>query len=78
MQVHLHLAIAHQGCTLLEYIPWLRECFEEPASVREGWFAMPEAPGAGTTIRLTALERLQPKSGMKMRVLRAYPGGGTR
>lgn len=57
MQVHLHLSIAHQACKLLEYIPWLRECFEEPATVKDGWFMTPETPGAGTTIRSTALER---------------------
>lgn len=57
MQVHLHLAIAHPACNLLEYIPWLRECFEEPATVREGQFVVPERPGAGTEIRLAALER---------------------
>ncbi len=57
MQVHLHLAIAHPACKLLEYIPWLRECFEEPATVRDGWFIIPETPGAGTTLRSAALER---------------------
>jgi L-alanine-DL-glutamate epimerase-like enolase superfamily enzyme len=57
MQVHLHLSIAHPACKLLEYIPWLRECFEEPATVKDGWFVVPETPGAGTTIRSTALER---------------------
>lgn len=38
MQVHLHLSIAHPACKLLEYVPWLRECFEEPASVKDGYF----------------------------------------
>jgi len=57
MQVHLHLAIAHRACRILEYIPWLRECFAEPASVRDGFFLAPEAPGAGTTLRPDARER---------------------
>jgi L-alanine-DL-glutamate epimerase-like enolase superfamily enzyme len=57
MQVHLHLAIAHPSCQLLEYIPWLRECFEEPVSVKDGYFLVPEAPGAGTTLCSTALAR---------------------
>jgi len=56
MQVHLHLAIAHPACTLLEYIPWMRQCFKEPASVEGGFFSVPEAPGAGTTILSTTLE----------------------
>jgi L-alanine-DL-glutamate epimerase-like enolase superfamily enzyme len=57
MQVHIHLAIAHPACHLLEYIPWLRECFEEPVSVRDGHFLVPETPGAGTTICSAALVR---------------------
>ena len=51
MQVHLHLAIAHPSTTVLEYIPWLRECFTEPATVRDGYFVVPESAGAGTTLR---------------------------
>lgn len=57
MQVHLHLAVAHPACTLLEYIPWLRDCFEEPATVQNGHFVVPSRPGAGTTLRSEALGR---------------------
>ena len=57
MQVHLHLSIAHRACGMLEYIPWLRECFAEPATVRDGRFLIPVQPGAGTTILPEALER---------------------
>jgi L-alanine-DL-glutamate epimerase-like enolase superfamily enzyme len=57
MQVHLHLALAHPACTLLEHIPWMRDCFVEPATVDEGCFVVPECPGAGTTLRNDALER---------------------
>jgi len=57
MQVHLHLAIAHQACRLLEYIPWLKNCFEEPAVAQEGYFRAPQQPGAGTTLRMDALEK---------------------
>jgi L-alanine-DL-glutamate epimerase-like enolase superfamily enzyme len=57
MQMHLHLAIAHQACKLLEYIPWTRDCFVEPATVKDGVFIVPEAPGAGTTLRKEAMER---------------------
>jgi len=51
MQVHVHLAFADRTCTLVEYIPWLRVCFDEPATVEDGAFKLPQAPGAGTTIR---------------------------
>jgi L-alanine-DL-glutamate epimerase-like enolase superfamily enzyme len=57
MQVHLHLAIAHPACTLLEHIPWMRGCFVEPATVRDGRFVVPDRPGAGTALRDDALER---------------------
>lgn len=57
MQVHLHCTIAHPACSMLEYIPWLRECFVEPAVVRDGVFVAPQNPGAGTTILSSALER---------------------
>ncbi|HEY3743005.1 MAG TPA: mandelate racemase/muconate lactonizing enzyme family protein [Bryobacteraceae bacterium] len=56
-QVHVHLSIAHRACTMLEYIPWLRDCFVEPACVREGAFVPPETAGAGTTLREGALEQ---------------------
>lgn len=57
MQVHLQLGIAHPACNLLEYIPWLGECFEEPATVESGYFITPRAPGAGTTLKPSALEK---------------------
>ena len=57
MQVHLPLSIAHPACTMLEYIPWIRECFVEPATVRDGFFVPPEQPGVGTTLRDDALTR---------------------
>jgi len=56
MQVHLHLAIAHRACKMMEYIPWTRDCFNEPASVKDGSFIVPELPGAGTTMHAAALE----------------------
>jgi L-alanine-DL-glutamate epimerase-like enolase superfamily enzyme len=57
VQVHLHLALAHPACTILEYIPWLRDCFEEPATVKDGQALAPSMPGAGTTLRADALRR---------------------
>lgn len=56
-QVHLHLTMAHSACRLLEYIPWLRDCMAEPATVSEGYFKVPEAVGAGTAFREDAFER---------------------
>jgi L-alanine-DL-glutamate epimerase-like enolase superfamily enzyme len=59
MQVHLHLCIAHPACALLEYIPWLRECCQEPATVEDGYFRTPELPGAGTTLTESAMARFR-------------------
>ena len=57
MQIHIHTAIAHPSCSMLEYIPWLRECFVEPATAVDGYFQMPRMPGAGTTVAPKALAR---------------------
>jgi L-alanine-DL-glutamate epimerase-like enolase superfamily enzyme len=56
-QVHLHLAIAHPACGLLEYIPWLRDCMAEPATVADGYFKAPAAVGASTAFREDAFAR---------------------
>jgi L-alanine-DL-glutamate epimerase-like enolase superfamily enzyme len=56
-QIHWHLSLAHPACVILEYIPWLRECFQEPVEIREGRAVAPVSPGAGTTLRADARER---------------------
>jgi len=48
-QVHVHLSYAHPACKLLEFIPWIKDCFTDPAEVVDGYFRRPELPGAGTT-----------------------------
>jgi len=57
-QVHQHLCFAHPACTLLEYIPWLREWMEHPARIDGGYYLAPDAPGAGTTPTRRALEEI--------------------
>lgn len=57
MQIHLHTTLAHPASTMLEYIPWLRGCFVEPATVEAGYYRVPEAPGAGTTLTDDAFSR---------------------
>lgn len=56
-QIHVHLSFAHPSCTILEFIPWIRECFTDPINTRHGRFLPPEQPGAGTTLRPDAIER---------------------
>lgn len=48
-QVHVHLAHWHPSTSLLEYIPWIKDHFEEPADVRDGCFLRPQQAGASTT-----------------------------
>lgn len=48
-QVHVHAAYALPNHTMLEYIPWIADQFEEPARVEDGVFVRPEQPGCSTT-----------------------------
>ena len=57
-QVHQHLCFAHPACSLLEYIPWLRDWMEFPAKIENGFFVAPEAPGAGMTPSRKALAQI--------------------
>lgn len=41
---------------MLEYIPWIKDCFEEPIEVREGFYRRPEAPGAGCSLTRQAID----------------------
>jgi L-alanine-DL-glutamate epimerase-like enolase superfamily enzyme len=49
-QIHQHLVAATQGAVMLEYIPWIRDIFVEPATVKNGFYILPEMPGASTEI----------------------------
>lgn len=56
-QIHLHTALAHPACTIVEFIPWIRHCFEEPITVKDGLFIPPQQPGAGSTVTAQAHEK---------------------
>lgn len=56
-QVHLHLAYWHPATPVLEYIPWIKDAFQEPADVEGGYFLRPQQPGAGTTPTREAYQR---------------------
>ena len=60
-QVHVHLAYWHQASSMLEYIPWIKDCFEEPIEVREGFYRRPEAPGAGSSLTRQAVDAFSQK-----------------
>jgi L-alanine-DL-glutamate epimerase-like enolase superfamily enzyme len=56
-QVHVHLAYYHASCSILEYIPWIKDAFEEPIMVKDGNYVKPQRPGAGTTPTAEALKK---------------------
>lgn len=56
-QVHVHLAYHHASCSLLEYIPWIKDAFVDPIVVKDGIYLKPQMPGAGTTPTPDALHR---------------------
>jgi L-alanine-DL-glutamate epimerase-like enolase superfamily enzyme len=58
-QVHVHLNHAHPACEVLEYIPWIKDCFTDPAEVVDGHFRRPAEPGAGTTPTAQAWEKFR-------------------
>ncbi len=56
-QVHVHLSYWHPASTILEYIPWIKDHFEEPADVADGVFRRPQKAGASTTPKAEAFSR---------------------
>ncbi|WP_152392858.1 mandelate racemase/muconate lactonizing enzyme family protein [Paenibacillus guangzhouensis] len=49
-QIHQHLVASTPNAFLLEYIPWIRHIFVEPATVKDGFYVLPQMPGASTEI----------------------------
>jgi L-alanine-DL-glutamate epimerase-like enolase superfamily enzyme len=49
-QVHVHLSYWHAATSMLEYIPWIKDCFVEPIDVVDGHYVRPQMPGAGCTL----------------------------
>ena len=42
---------------MLEFIPWIQDCFTERLRIEGGVFLPPQEPGAGTTLTAEAMER---------------------
>ncbi len=49
-QIHQHLVASAQNAAMLEYIPWIRHIFKEPVTVVDGFYKLPQLPGASTEI----------------------------
>jgi L-alanine-DL-glutamate epimerase-like enolase superfamily enzyme len=56
-QVHVQLAYWHPASTMLEYIPWIMDWFEEPIRVTGGAYERPARPGAGSMPTEAAIAR---------------------
>ncbi|MEP7279371.1 MAG: mandelate racemase/muconate lactonizing enzyme family protein [Bacteroidota bacterium] len=56
-QVHVHLSFSHAACSIMEYIPWIKDSFLEPIVVKDGNYVKPQQPGAGTTPTPEALNK---------------------
>jgi L-alanine-DL-glutamate epimerase-like enolase superfamily enzyme len=56
-QIHLHLAAATPNALMLEYIPWIRHIFVEPVTVENGYYKIPQRPGASTEIKPEAFQK---------------------
>jgi len=57
-QIHQHTCRAHPACTIMEYIPWLRDWMEHPARVEDGHYVVADEPGASTTPTEEAFSRI--------------------
>ena len=57
LQIDQHLAAATPHCWMVESIPWIREIFEEPARLEDGYLVVSDMPGAGTAIKAECLDR---------------------
>lgn len=55
-QIHQHLVLFNQICVdenslFLEYIPHLRDYYKFPASLKDGYYQVPQEPGASTDFK---------------------------
>lgn len=57
MQIDQHLAAATPHCWMVEWIPWIRDIFQEPVRFEDGHLLVSRTPGAGTAITSEALRQ---------------------
>ncbi|UVI31054.1 mandelate racemase/muconate lactonizing enzyme family protein [Paenibacillus spongiae] len=58
-QIHQHLVASTQNAIMLEYIPWIRDIFVEPATVENGYYVLPQMPGASTEMKPDCFEKFR-------------------
>ena len=57
LQIDQHLAAVTPHCWMVESIPWIRDIFQEPARLEDGYVIVSDAPGASTAIKPKVLEQ---------------------
>jgi L-alanine-DL-glutamate epimerase-like enolase superfamily enzyme len=55
--LHVQLAASCRNSFVVEHVPWLLDVWKHPLVPRQGYFELPESPGAGTEVRADALEK---------------------
>lgn len=58
-QVHQHLVAATPASRMVEYTPWLKNCFVDPVRIDKGRVVLLPVPGATTTFRAEALKKFR-------------------
>jgi L-alanine-DL-glutamate epimerase-like enolase superfamily enzyme len=61
-QVQVHLSFWHPASSILEYIPWIKDWFDEPIVVENGLYRRPQRPGAGSTPKEDAIRQFSKPS----------------
>jgi L-alanine-DL-glutamate epimerase-like enolase superfamily enzyme len=57
LQIDQHLAAVTPQCWMVESIPWIRDIFQEPARLEDGYVIVSDSPGASTAIKPELLEQ---------------------
>jgi L-alanine-DL-glutamate epimerase-like enolase superfamily enzyme len=55
--LHVQLVASSRNASVVENVPWLLDVWKIPIIPKNGFFELPKEPGAGTEIRLDAIER---------------------
>lgn len=55
--LHVQLVASARNSHVVEHVPWLLDVWKHPVQPENGYFALPEAPGAGTEVKESAIEK---------------------
>jgi L-alanine-DL-glutamate epimerase-like enolase superfamily enzyme len=56
-ELSVHLTAATPNCPCLEYMPWLRRIFANPAELKDGYLYTPSGPGLGMELDIEILAK---------------------